>query len=140
MLAKDRNTLLSYVIAENRQQYEAVLYEPALKDTKSDPYAFLFGSSESSDSKGRSVYEILSTAHQLEIRASVTRSPVNGRQYGLLLFYDKPQVSEKQLKSEEFLCSDEAFKKIASWHFELVDSKWTTRTLFDHDTDGLCSE
>jgi hypothetical protein len=135
VLAKDSKALLSYELDDSRVEDEATLKNP------DDPLnCFLFNSECVEDPKGRSVYEILSGAKNLDIKASVIRSPVNNRLYGLLIFYDKSNVSEQQLLSEKFLCSDDALKKIASWHFEFSDGKWRSRTLFDHATEGLCSE
>jgi hypothetical protein len=135
VLAKDEKMLLSYEQDEPRVEDEL-----ALQDTNDPLYCFIFKSDCIKDSKARSVYEIVSGAKNLAIEASVTQSPANGRRYGLLLFYDKLNISTQQLSSEEFLCSDDALKKIASWHFELSEGKWRSTTLFDYATEGLCRE
>jgi hypothetical protein len=70
----------------------------------------------------------------------VTKSSANGKLYGLLLFYDKSQVSDQMLRSSAFQCSDESLEKIASWHFSQESGKWVTSTLFDYETGGLCHE
>jgi hypothetical protein len=132
VLAKDSDTLLVYDRDDLRLQDEA-----SLKDKKGGLYCYLFDSSCISSPKIPSVYEKLSTAQQLEIDASVMKSP-DGRLYGTLVFYDKSQISEKRLHSS-FVCTEEALKRIASWHFVLVGTKWNAATpFFDLDTDGLC--
>jgi hypothetical protein len=132
VLAKDSDTLLVYDRDDLRLQDEA-----SLKDKKGGLYCYLFGSSCVSNPKIPSVYEKLSTAHQLEVDASVMKSP-DGRLYGTLVFYDKSQISKKRLYSS-FVCTDEALKRIASWHFVRVGTKWNAATpFFDLDTDGLC--
>jgi hypothetical protein len=68
------------------------------------------------------------------------KSPADGRQYGLLIFYDKSQVSDQQLHSEAFQCSDESLKQVASWHFTRIGEKWTANNFFDYGTEALCSE
>jgi hypothetical protein len=55
-----------------------------------------------------------------------------------VLFYDKQQVSEDMLRSAAFQCSDDALKEVASWHFDLINGKWSANTVFDYDTEGLC--
>jgi hypothetical protein len=130
VLAKDFDGLRKYVLSDNQE---------ALENEKLGLYCYLFDAGPACTGKGRSVYEILSSAHDLQIRASSVRSPVNGRVYGLLMFYDRSQINEKRLDSD-FLCSDEALKKVASWHFERNGVKWTSRTLFDYATDGECDE
>ena len=135
VLAKDTKTLLSYELEEPRREDEI-----ALQSTNDQLYCYLFNSACYANSRVRSVYDILSSAKDLAIKASVTRSAANGRLYGLLVFYDKSNVSDQQLLSEKFLCSDDALKKVASWHFEFGDEKWRARSLFDYGTEGLCSE
>jgi hypothetical protein len=84
------------------------------------------------------VYEILTTSPQLAIDASIAN--VNGKQYGLLMFYDKSQISSQELYSPDFACSDKALKHSASWHFIRVDGKWTSTTLFDYKMEKPCKQ
>jgi hypothetical protein len=111
----------------------------SLTEKNGELYCYLFETSCLPPER-KSVYDILSTAHDLAIDASVTKSSANGKLYGLLLFYDKSQVSEQMLSSSAFQCSDESFKKVASWHFTLEGRKWQNSTLFDYGTEGICNE
>jgi len=134
ILEKDSATLLSYDRDDLRVEDEA-----SLKDKTGPLYCYLFDPSCYKDAKIASVHEILSTAQQLEVSASVAKSP-DGHEYGLLLFYDKSQISEKQLHSD-FLCTDEAFKRVASWHFIRIGKKWSAASpLFDLETEGACPD
>jgi hypothetical protein len=135
VLARDLDAVLKYDRDDSRSEDEAIL-----RSKKGDLYCYIFDSDcITSKAKARSVYEKLSTAQRLEIRASVTNSTANGHDYGLLVFYDGSQITETQLHSD-FVCTDAALRKVASWHFERVGAKWTTRTLFDYETEGLCPE
>ncbi len=131
--AKDVSTLLLYESRDHRTEDEA-----SLKDAKSSLYCYIFDSACIPDSKTRSVSEILSTARQLEIDVSVMRSPSNGQMFGLLLFYDKSRVTEAQLLSEDYRCSPQAFKEVASWHFVMSNGKWSATTILDYKTEGIC--
>lgn len=130
VVAKDVNTLLEY---DHDPDDEA-----ALKNKSGDLYCYLFDSSCIPGAKTRAVFDTLSTARQLGIDASVAN--VDGRQYGLLMFYDKSQISDKELYSPDFLCSDKALKGTASWHFIRASGKWSTSTLFDYKTDRPCKQ
>jgi hypothetical protein len=103
-----------------------------------DLYWYLFDSSCIQGAKTRAIYEILSTSRQLGIDASIAN--VAGKQYGLLMFYDKSQISDKELYSPDFLCSDKALKGTASWHFILANGKWSTSTLFDYKIERPCKQ
>jgi hypothetical protein len=130
VVAKDINTLLEY---DHDPEDEA-----SLKNKSSDLYCYLFDSSCIPEAKRRSVYEIFSTARQLGIDPSV--ATLQGKSYGLLMFYDKSQISDKELYSPDFLCSDKALKATASWHFVLANGKWSTSTLFDYKTERSCKQ
>jgi hypothetical protein len=137
VLDKDIPTLLSYDRADMRSEDEV-----ALKNTKSDLYCFLFDSSCITWGNGewRSVYDKLSQAGQLGIKANTRRSPYDHQLYGSLLFYDRSSVSDKDLRSSDFLCKQQA-TQLASWNFRLEGGKWKPVTpLFDDETDGLCPE
>jgi len=135
VLDKDIPTLLSYDRADLRTRDEA-----ALKNTKSDLYCSLFDSSCIQGGKWRSVYDKLSQARQLGIKAIVGKSRYDGHLYGTLLFYDSASISDKDLGSADFLC-EESPMSIASWKFKLEDGKWKPVTpLFDNETEGLCAE
>jgi hypothetical protein len=137
VLDKDIPTLLSYDRADMRSEDEA-----HLKNPKSDLYCYLFDSSCITWGNGdwRSVYDKLSQARELGIKASVSRSPYDHQLYGGLLFYDRSSVSEKDLRSRKFLCEEQA-TQLASWNFRLEAGKWKAVTpLFDDETDGLCGE
>jgi hypothetical protein len=130
LVAKDINTLLEY---DHDPEDEA-----SLKNKSGDLYCYLFDSSCIPGAKTRAIYEIFSTSRPLGIQASVAN--VGGKQYGLLMFYDKSQISDKDLYSTEFLCSDKGLKGTASWHFILADGKWTTSTLFDYKVERPCKQ
>lgn len=130
VMARDINTLLEY---DHDPEDEA-----SLKNKSGDLYCYLFDSSCFPGAKRRAVYELFSTASRLGIEASVAN--VGGKSYGLLMFYDKSQISDAELYSPDFLCSDKALKGTASWHFILANGKWTTSTLFDYKTETSCKQ
>ena len=128
IVARDTNTLLDY----DHDPDDAA----SLGSKSGDLYCYLFGSNCIQGSKGRAIYDLFSTARKLGIDASVTN--VDGKNYGLLMFYDKSQISGTELYSPDFLCSEKALRETASWHFIMKDGKWTTTTLFDYKTDKPC--
>jgi hypothetical protein len=128
IIAKNTSTLLEY---DHDPEDQA-----SLQSKSGELYCYLFDSSCIAGGKTRAVYDLFSAAPKLGIDASVTS--VDGKQYGLLMFYDKSQVSATELYSPDFLCSDKALKTSASWHFILTDGKWTTTTLFDYKTEKPC--
>lgn len=128
IVGRDTNTLLDY----DHDPEDAA----SLQSKSGELYCYLFDSSCIQDSNSRAIYDLFSTAHQLGIDASVTT--VDGRRYGLLMFYDKSQISSTDLYSPDFLCSEKALKESASWHFIMTDGKWNTTTLFDYKTDKPC--
>jgi hypothetical protein len=130
VVAKDINTLLEY---DHDPEDEA-----SLKNKSGDLYCYVFDSTCIPEAKRRAVYEIFSTSRQLGIDASVAN--LQGKSYGLLMFYDKSQISETELYSPDFLCSDKALKGTASWHFILANGKWSTSTLFDYKTERSCKQ
>src|SRR5712671_7283275 len=135
VLDKNIETLLTFDRADLRS-----LDEESLKNTKSDLYCYIFDSDciTWGDGTWRSVYDKLSEAHPLEIKVRLARSSYDRQLYGSLLFYDRATVSDKDLRSEEFLCK-EAPARIASWRFRLENGKWKPVTpLFDSETDALC--
>jgi hypothetical protein len=128
--ARDINTLLEY---DHDPDDEA-----SLKNKSGDLYCYLFDSSCIPGAKTRAVYDILSTSRQLAIDASTAR--VQDTRYGLLMFYDKSQISDTELYSTDFLCSDRGRKGTASWHFVLANGKWSTTTLFDYKIERSCKQ
>jgi hypothetical protein len=135
VLAKDVPNLLNYGRLDMRSQDES-----ALKDRKSELYCYLFDSSCISWGKQQpSVFDIISLAHQLAIKVvDLGKSTYNGQRYAVLFFYDSSRVSEKMLRSSEFLCK-EGSHRIASWKFTRVNGKWEPVTpFFDFETDSLC--
>jgi hypothetical protein len=135
VLEKNFQTLLSYDRADLRS-----LDEAALKNNQSDLYCYIFDSDciTWGDGTWRSVYDKLSQARQLEIKVSITSSPQDRQLYGSLFFYDDAAISEKDLRSRDFLCK-EGPAKIASWRFRLENGKWKPVTpLFDSETRGPC--
>lgn len=130
VVARNINALLDY---DHDAEDQA-----ALQNKSGDLYCYLFDSNCIPGAKTRAVYEILTTSPQLAIDASVAN--VDGKQYGLLMFYDKSQISGQELYSPDFGCSDKALKHSASWHFMRVNGQWTTTTLFDYKMDKLCKQ
>lgn len=128
MVARDVNPLLEY---DHYPEDEA-----SLKSKSGDVYCYVFDSTCISSGRPQSVYDLFSTAPRLGIDASVAN--VDGKDYGLLMFYDKSQISDQELYSPDFLCSAKAQTKTATWHFILTDGKWTTTTVFDYKTDKPC--
>jgi len=112
----------------------------SLKNDKSDLYCYVFDSDciTWGDGTWRSVYEKLSQAKTLQIKANLVRSSADSQLYGSLLFYDASSISEKDLRSFEFLCK-QAPAKVATWRFRLENGKWKAVTpLFDSETLGAC--
>ena len=130
LVGRDINTLLQY---DHDPEDQA-----SLQNKSGDLYCYLFDSSCIPEVKTRAVYDILTTTPQLAVDASTTK--VNGKQYGLLMFYDKSKISSSELYSPDFLCTDKALKQTASWHFVQVDGKWTSSTLFDYKMDRSCKQ
>ena len=108
----------------------------SLQGKSGELYCYLFDSSCIQGSNGRAIYDLFSSARQLGVDASVTN--FDGKNYGLLMFYDKSQISSTELYSPDFLCSEKALRRTASWHFIMTDGKWSTTTLFDYKTDKSC--
>lgn len=128
MVSRDVKTLLEY------DQYPEDA--ASLKAGGGDLYCYLFDSSCISGGRPQSVYDLFSNSPKLGIDASVVN--VAGKDYGMLMFYDKSQISGQELYSPDFLCSAKAQTKTATWHFILTDGKWSTTTLFDYKTDKPC--
>jgi hypothetical protein len=129
VVARDVSTLLEY---EHDPEDEA-----SLKNKSGDLYCYLFDSSCIQGAKTRAVYDLFTNSHPLAIEASTAR--LGDKQYGLLMFYDKSQVSDTELYSPDFLCSDKALHGTASWHFVQANGKWTTTTLFDYKVEKACA-
>ena len=137
VLDKDIPALLAYDRADLRSADEV-----RLKNTKSDLYCYIFDSECITWGSGnwRSVYDKLSQAHQLQIKVSVSSSPYDRQTYGNLFFYDASAVSEKDLRSRDFLCK-EGPANITSWKFRLEKGKWKPVTpLFDSETRACPSD
>lgn len=130
VISKDTSALLEY---DHDPEDQA-----SLQSRSGDLYCYLFDSSCITGGRTRAVYELFSTAPKLGIDASV--ATVDGKQYGLLMFYDKSQISGADLYSPDFLCSDKGLKGTATWHFILANGKWTTTTLFDYKTEKPCNK
>lgn len=128
VVGRDINTLLQY---DHDPEDQA-----SLQNKSGDLYCYLFDSSCIPQAKTRAVYDLLTLTPHLAIEASTTK--VDGKQYGLLMFYDKSKISSGELYSPDFLCSDKALKQTASWHFVQVDGKWTSSTLFDYKMERPC--
>jgi hypothetical protein len=134
VLDKNIRTLLTYDREDLRSEDEA-----SLKDAKSDLYCSLFDSSCIQGGKWHSVYDKLSQALELGIKAMVGKSRYDGHLYGTLLFYDRASITDKDLGSPDFLCKEQS-TRLASWKFKLEDGKWKPVTpMFDTETEGLCS-
>ena len=137
VLDKDIPTLLAYDRADLRSADEV-----SLKNSKSDLYCYIFDSDCITWGSGnwRSVYDKLSQAHQLQIKVSVSSSPYDRQTYGSLSFYDASAVSEKDLRSRDYLCK-EGPANITSWKFRLENGKWKPVTpLFDSETRACPSD
>jgi hypothetical protein len=137
VLDKNIQTLLAYDRADLRSA-DAV----SLKNPKSDLYCYIFDTECITWGGGNwlSVYDKLSQAHQLEIKVSVSSSPYDRQTYGILFFYDASAISEKDLRSPDFLCK-EGPASVASWKFRLENGKWRPVTpLFDSETRDCPSD
>jgi hypothetical protein len=113
-----------------------------LKNSKSSLYCYIFDSDciTWGDGNWRSVYDKLSQAHPLTIKVVLTSSRYDRQFYGNLLFYDGSAVSEKDVRSADFLCN-EGPAKLASWKFRLEGGKWKPVTpLFDSETRACPSQ
>lgn len=130
VVARNINALLEY---DHDAEDQA-----ALQNKSGDLYCYLFDSNCIPGAQTRAVYDILTTSPQLSVDASV--ATVEGKQYGLLMFYDKSQISSQELYSPDFTCSDKARKHSASWHFMRVNGQWTSTTLFDYKMDKACKQ
>jgi hypothetical protein len=137
VLEKNIEALLAYDRADLRSADEV-----SLKNTKSNLYCYIFDSDCITWGSGnwRSVYDKLSQAHQLQIKVSVSSSPYDRQTYGNLFFYDASAVSEKDLRSRDYLCK-EGPANITSWKFRLENGKWKPVTpLFDSETRACPTE
>jgi hypothetical protein len=137
VLEKDIPTLLAYDRADLRSADKV-----SLKNTKGDLYCYIFDSECITWGSGnwRSVYDKLSQAHQLQIKVSVSSSPYDRQTYGNLFFYDASAVSEKDLRSRDYLCK-EGPANITTWKFRLENGKWKPVTpLFDSETRDCPSD
>jgi hypothetical protein len=137
VLEKDIPTLLTFDRADLRSADEV-----SLKNSKSDLYCYIFDSEciTWGDGSWRSVYDKLSQAQQLQIKVSVSSSPYDRQTYGSLFFYDASAVSEKDLRSRDYLCK-EGPANITSWKFRLENGKWKPVTpLFDSETRACPSD
>jgi len=134
VVAKDIPTLLMYDRADWRSGDE-----DALRDHKSELYCYLFDSACISWRKQSSVYEKISRARELTLKViDGGKSPANGLRYAFLVFFDRSVVSEKALRSSEFLCGKGA-DHMAVWSFKMVSNKWEpARPFFDFATDSPC--
>ncbi|HET9182181.1 MAG TPA: hypothetical protein VFP59_08620 [Candidatus Angelobacter sp.] len=130
VIGKNINTLLEY---DHDPEDQA-----SLENKSGDLYCYLFVSSCIPEAKTRAVYDILTMTPQLAVDASIAN--LDGKQYGLLMFYDKSKISSSELYSPDFLCSDKALKQTASWHFVNVNGKWISSTLFDYKMDRSCKQ
>ena len=130
VVARNINALLEY---DHDAKDQA-----ALQSKSGDLYCYLFDSNCIPGAQTRAVYDVLTTSPQLAVDASV--ATVEGKQYGLLMFYDKSQISSQELYSPDFGCSDKAAKHSASWHFMRVNGQWTSTTLFDYKMDKPCKQ
>jgi hypothetical protein len=134
VLARDIETLLTYDRPDLR-----VADREVLKDKTSVLYCTLFDTS-CITWRHRSVYEIFRTAPQLDIKAQGLGSGTDGLPYALLLFYDRSKVSERMLRSPQFLCAQWG-KRVVLWTFKRVDGRWESATPpFDAETGGPCPE
>jgi hypothetical protein len=136
VIERDIQTLLSYDRPDLREQDAS-----ALKNVKSSLYCYIFDSSciEGSTGDWRSVYDKLKDARHLGIKVEVSRSSLDNRIYGILTFYDRLSVSDKNLSSLSFLCKEYP-AQIASWSFTLEEGKWKASTpFFDYGTE-YCEE
>jgi hypothetical protein len=56
------------------------------------------------------------------------------------MFYDKSQISDTELYTPGFLCTEKGMKNTASWRFVQADGKWNTSTLFEYKTERPCKK
>jgi hypothetical protein len=134
---KDIVALLAYDRVDLRSADEV-----SLKNTKSDLYCYIFDSEciTWGDGTWRSVYDKLSQAQQLRIKVNVSSSPYDRQTYGSLFFYDAAVVSDKDLRSRDYLCK-QGPASVTSWKFRLENGKWKPVTpLFDSETRACPSD
>jgi hypothetical protein len=110
----------------------------SLSDNKSELYCYLFDSACISGENKRAIYDLFATVPKLGIDASSTT--LQGKNYGLLMFYDKSQISDTELYTPGFLCTEKGMKNTASWRFVEADGKWSTSTLFEYKTERPCKK
>jgi hypothetical protein len=137
VLDKNIAALLTYDRADLRSADEI-----SLKNVKSDLYCYIFDSECITWGGGewRSVYDKLTAAHPLEIKAIVARSRSDRQVYGSIFFYEGSAISEKDLRSRDFVCK-QGPAKLASWKFRLENGKWRAVTpLFDSETRDCPSD
>jgi hypothetical protein len=128
VLGKDFNALLDF---DPDPEDEA-----SLKSKSGDLYCYLYDASCNPEGTQRAVYDLFSTAPKLGIDTSVAH--LDGKQYGLLMFYDKTRVSPEELYTPGFLCTDKGRRNTVTWRFIRPSGKWTTSTLFEYKTERSC--
>ena len=128
LVARDINALLEF---DHDPEDEA-----SLKSQSGDLYCYLYDASCNPEGTQRAVYDLFSSAPKLGIDASVAQ--MNGKDYGLLMFYDKSQISSEELYSPGFLCTDKARRNAVTWRFMRPNGKWSTTTLFEYKTERPC--
>ena len=110
-----------------------------LQDPHSDFYCFLIDATCNENWKGRqSVYHILALAHSLGV-AAIGSGP-SPAQAATLFFYDRSEISLSDLRSDDFLCKKDGWKKVAYWSFRIINGKWMAiGPVFEYATDSLCN-
>lgn len=131
VLSKDVSTLLNF---DRTDLYWSDV--DALKNPKSDLYCYIFDT-KCIAWKRHSVYEILSGAGRIGIKARLYKS-LKGEREGLLVFYDASKVSNQVLFSKGYLCK-ESGRTLATWGFKSPNGRWEAETpFFDSETDSPC--
>jgi hypothetical protein len=132
---------------ENQDWATVLNYEPPewraghlqeLRDTKSDFYCFLVDANCNPNWKGRtSIYRMLAGAHSMAL--TVVASGPSPAQAATIFFYDRSLYSATSVRSTQFLCKEDGWKKVAYWSFGRVDGKWVAQApAFEYATDSIC--
>jgi hypothetical protein len=134
VLSKDPQQLLRFDRTDLRSEDTKLL-----ADKQSHLYCYIFDTSCNVPHYKRSIYDILSSAHQLEIGVRDLGRDQNGNRYMVLLFYDKAILSRGNAQSLRYLCK-QVGQTAATWTFKWEKRGWeSAHPPFDAETESLCA-